>query len=261
MTIRTRNWIFILCMIYIGFLSIISFFVLFQKNAQGMHLTGSLLSMLNDLSNSQIIKGCLLSLCSEFVLVGIFFYFRRTASAEVFFLFIFIVVYPQEGILNIINILTDLRMPVYVMTLGYRLYFCLQFAGIFSLFSAGLFSNNFQYSKLEIFAGVVLLAAFTLAAFIPIDTTIESVHLFYFKEVLFLLIGIKILSVVNMLFAAYRQNSIDYIWIGVGTLLLIISREMQTYMTGPSWFGAGLLLFAMGITLYLRSLHKLYQWL
>ena len=261
MTIRTRNWIFVLGTIYVGLLAISTLLLFLHKNAADLGHAWTISSIWDNRNLVLLLKGTLLSIGSGVVLVCIFIYFRRTASAEVFFLFLFVVVYPQEGILSLIHFISDARMPVYIVTLGYRLYFCLQFTGVFSLFSAGLFSNNFQYSRLEIFAGVVLLAAFTLAAFIPIDTTIEAVHLFYFKEVLYLLVGIKILSVVNMLFAAYRQNSADYIFIGLGTALLIVSREMQTYTSGTVWFLSAVCLFGAGTILYLRSLHKLYQWL
>ncbi|MBN2509348.1 MAG: hypothetical protein JXB03_03690 [Spirochaetales bacterium] len=259
MTIRTRNWIFIFGILYVAFLFVLTlvFIVRYDDSLpSALHAspsTGNTIFFL--------VQASLVAACSHIILLCIFIYFRRTASAEVFFLFIFIMSYPQEAVLSCIHHLSIIHIPVYFLTIGYRFYFFLQFMGVFSLFSAGLFPNSFQYSKLEIFAGVVALAAFTLAAFVPIDTTFGTTRLLYFKEVFLLLIGIKILSVVNMLFAAYRQNSRQYSLIGLSTLMLIIAREIHSNLSGPTWLTVGIVLYITGSFIYLKSLHTVYQWI
>ena len=261
MTIKTRNWILTAGFFYNLLLAVVLAVLLSKLLFDLPSLSIREITAAFGYEAIATVRGLIFSLTALVIISLVFTNFRRTASAEVFFFFIFVITYPQEGILRLIYAVSNMNVPVYYITLGYRLFFFMQFMGVFSLFAAGLFSHTVQYTKLEISVGIILLAAFTLSAFIPIDSTVSNIHLFYFKEIWYLLIGVKVLSVLNLFFASFKQSSADYIWCGIAVIACIVSRDLQYYAQSVAHFILLYVLYIGGAWLYLNRVHCIYRWL
>ena len=260
MTIKTRNWIFIIGIIWMSILMVSLGWFLVQWLLSLPEI--ELETILRLAGTEQLItaKGLVFSLMGIIIAIFVFYFFRRTASAEVFFFFLYILSFPLEGILSWIYQLHYFQLPLYFITLGYRVFFFFQFMGIFSLFTAGLFSSGMEYTKLEISLGISLLAAFTLAAFMPVDSSVNAGELHYFEEAFYLMMGIKLLAIFNQFLASYKQNAVEFIACGIAIILLIAAREIRYSLQSLYWFAATVLCYTGGTWLFLTRIHKLYQW-
>jgi len=201
------------------------------------------------------------------LIASLFLYkrFRKTASPEIFFFILFLLSMGIEGGKIFPPVLRELQVPVYLYHLVIRLLYMARFFGIFSLFTAGLFANGMQYQKVSIAYGISLLTAFTLSSLLPVaeaslktDTGLDLVTI---GDVRIVMITLRILSVINFIVAWIRNNSREFLWLGLGGSIVLFGYELAL---GSDILWLRIVATAaiiIGIQLFSRRTHEIYLWI
>lgn len=191
--------------------------------------------------------------------------FRKTASPEIFFFILFLLSIGIEGARVFSPALKELQVPIYLYHLVIRLLYMARFFGTFSLFAAGLFANGMQYQKLSIAYGITLLTAFTLSSLLPVAEaslqTNTGIDLVIIRDVTVVLLTLRIMAIVNFLAAWIRNNSRDFLWLGLGGTMVLLGYEISLgseilWLRLPA---AAAMIF--GIVIFSRKTHEIYLWI
>ncbi len=245
MTLRLRNTIMILLTIaaFAGFLMILQSLV-----------RGGII--INEETLPKIISIVMLSLFSTIACIIIFFSFRNTASAEIFFFFVFIF----SLIFDIVK-LAD--FDLYGMTATRIIYYG-RFLGTLALFFAGLFTTGLEYQKMGITAVILFLLPIALVLVLPVDITSivagGTCEIGRFHEIVTALSVLNLMAVLNFFIAWQKNESGDYLLIAAGIFLAEAGREIIYYTQGIILPSAGFLLLAGGIVIMGLKTHRLYLW-
>lgn len=206
---------------------------------------------------------CELLFCASTIVI-LYFSFRKTASAEIFFFILFIVSMSFDS-LKMVHVLLD-AAPVapYFGTIVTRAIYFGRFFGVLSLFSCGLFATGLPYERLEVVFVAGMLLSLTLASTIPIDMTRSdswfAMPIGFAKEiqiVTWLLYGI---AVVNFVFAAHHSGNRNYLLVAAGVALVIGGRETLFYRLDVLSITISFVLLVTGATIVGERTHEIYLW-
>ncbi|ORC34694.1 hypothetical protein B4O97_12180 [Marispirochaeta aestuarii] len=267
MTLSLRNAIILLgagfnLLLLAGFCLSLSLLVPFPA---GVTEIREFLGTLASVYNADLIFLFILQLTSLISSLVLYKRFRKTASPEIFFFILFLLSMGIEGARVFPPALRELQVPVYLYQLVIRLLYMARFFGIFSLFTAGLFANGMQYQKVSIAYGISLLTAFTLSSLLPVaeaslqtDTGLDLVTI---GDVSIVMITLRILAVINFLVAWIRNNSRDFLWLGLGGSIVLFGYDLALG-SEVLWLrivaAAGII---VGINLFSRRTHEIYLWI
>lgn len=262
MTINTRNKIIITglsvaVLLLVGFL--ICVVLIFQSMTMasngpygGTSFTSILVSLLSEL---------LFSITAVTIL---YFSFRKTTSAEIFFFIIFLVTMTFDSMKAGFALLAVQNVsPFYGVLLTRMIYFG-RFLGTLVILAAGLFAHGAEYQRMEIYLGAAFLLSVSLSTAMPVDFTVFDGNLLYavgnsrelgIVSVLFLAFG-----VFNFLLYAIQNRSTDYALIGLGLALAVVGREMLFFMQGPIAPIAAFVMLIGGTTLFGERTHAVHLW-
>lgn len=260
MTIVLRNYI-----IFIGLLLslailiflIISIIFLLNENYQFTSLN-STINIFETMGSTYIIV--LFSVIFGFILR---FFFKKTISIEIFFFTLFIISLAFES-LKVIHIFLQMYdMPLFYGILVTRIVFSIRFFGIFCLLSSGLFSTGIQSQKFEFILGISFILAISLASSIPInDNFLPTLNYEPGNEKIFVasFVLIKIFSVLNFCWAAFKKHSGNYLAIAISIILIIIGRDMIFFLHNPIHSAIGTLIIIPGSIIFANRMHSIYLW-
>jgi len=153
--------------------------------------------------------------------------------------------------------------PFYGIMLTRVVYFG-RFLGTLAVLAGGLFSLGAEYQRMEIYVGVALLLAFTLASAVTVDMTETNEYLLYkigntrelnIIRVLFLCFG-----VFNYVLYAVQNSSRDHVLIAAGLSLVIVGRELLFTSRHPVALTVAFLLLVSGTTLFGERTHAVRLW-
>ncbi len=197
-------------------------------------------------------------------LLGLYLFFRKTPSPEVFF-FQFALLGFALSSLRVLSI----PLAMYVTSLFSlspltKFIFFGRLFSVMCLFLSGLFSTGLTFQK----QGTYLAAAFMLSAIIsvtlPVDCTRFSLPLMCsaggsvgFSLAFYVL---STFSVLNYLYAAGLHSNRDYMYNAIG-ILLVIAGMQCVYYFAPGMAGiAGLFLVITGTVIFAHRTHTIYLW-
>ena len=150
--------------------------------------------------------------------------------------------------------------PVSVSLLLTRVVYWGRFVGAFSLLAAALYCTELGYRKFFFVAGVVLLVAFAMAAYIPLDRTVFLAQLTWKlgdeQSVWFVNLAIVLLAVLTAAAAALTRRGPRLVRLAIGVVFLGACRELQFFAVQPAALATGLALQASGAILCLRAFRK-----
>jgi hypothetical protein len=198
-------------------------------------------------------------------MIFIYYFFEKTPSPEILFFSIFALSFAFE----VIRILVPLRIvndfPSVFLVISTRALLFFRYLGSFSLFAASVYAAGLGEQKQENIIFITILVTLTLALMIPVDglSWDSSLTPIYGYSSMFRMVdvGIMIITVISFLIASYSRGTREYVFIGLGSLLVLWGRALL--FSADTWLTPflGIALLVVGTWLICSQLHKVYLWL
>jgi len=210
---------------------------------------------------------CILAsvLYSFFSITLIYYFFEKTQSPEILYVVFFAVSFSFEALRLILPLSRVYELPsLYQLTASRIILFCRYF-GIFSLFTAGVFASGLKAQKQRSIIMVITVTTLIITLGVPIDTQAwdSSLNMINGYTSMFRLIeaGTFLITTINFFIAAWSRSSHEFVFIGAGSVLAFLGRNIL--LSTDTWAGLpiGLLFLVAGTWLICTRLHKVYLWL
>lgn len=194
----------------------------------------------------------------------LFIFFRKTTSPEILYLIISVLSFA----------FLSLRFPISLIIPGYymivppttiiRSYYFFYLFSISLFFLGGLFSNGIPFLKQNIILSVSFFISFTIALILPLnynDIVPVAPPLFSYHGMLSLFIRvIEVAAVINYLAAAKRNNNIQYIFLSLSLLLLLVGLESVYSLFSIPVIIIGIILYLTGLILFANRIYRIRLW-
>ncbi len=197
-------------------------------------------------------------------LLGLFLFFRKTPSPEVFF-FQFALLGFAFTSLRLIAIPASYYITSLfsLLPLTKFLFFGRLFA-VLCLFLSGLFSTGLTFQKQGVYLSTAFMIAMVIATIIPVDCTHFTLPLICdagkttgFTLAFYIL---SFFSILNYVYAAGLHSDRNYTY-NAGALVLVIVGMQLNYYFAHSWPGIlGLVLVILGTFIFAHRTHTIYLW-
>jgi hypothetical protein len=198
-------------------------------------------------------------------LILIYYFFEKTQSPEILFFAFFALSFAFE----VIRMLVPLQVihtvsPLY-LAMAFRILLFSRYFGIFSLFTASVYAAGLEVQKQQSVFLVITVAAMVIVMGVPIDTLSwdSSLSMINGHTSMFRLIeaGVLLITMVSFFISAYSRGSKEYVFIGVGSFLVLLGRNML--LSADTWISPApaLIFLALGTWLICTHLHHVYLWL
>jgi len=198
-------------------------------------------------------------------IIFIYYFFEKTQSPEILYVVIFAASLSIEVLRLILPMSRIYELPsLYHLTASRIILFCRYF-GIFSLFTAGVFAVGLKAQKQRNIIMVITVITLIITLGVPIDTQVwdSSLNMINGYTSMFKLIeaGTFLITTINFFIAAWSRSSHEFVFIGVGSIMAFLGRNVL--LSTDTWAGLpiGLLLLVTGTWLICTRLHKVYLWL
>ncbi|MDY7028868.1 MAG: hypothetical protein SVR04_11275 [Spirochaetota bacterium] len=203
------------------------------------------------------------ALCSG-VLLGLYLFFRKTPSAEVFFFHFALLGFALSS-LRILALPLSLQLTsLFSLQPFSKLIMFGRFFTILCLFLSGLFSTGLTFQKQGGYLLIVFVIALIISTLMPLDCTT-------FHPALVCRLGqdtgfsiayylISAFAVLNYVYASSLHSSRDYTFNALALLLVIAGMEICYHWAHLPAGIAGALLIAGGAVIFAQRTHAIYQW-
>jgi hypothetical protein len=205
-----------------------------------------------------------LTLFSFFSMLLIYYFFEKTQSPEIFFVIFFAASCSLEALRFILPLGRVYEIPsLYLLMAGRIILFCRYF-GIFSLVTASVYAAGFRAQKQGNVMMIITVTTLIITVGVPIDTEAwnSNLTMVYGYGSLLRLVeaGTFFLATISFFIAAWSRSSREFAFIGVGSALIFLGRNIL--LNADTWAGlTGLLFLIIGVWLICIMLHKIYLWL
>ncbi|GHU08464.1 hypothetical protein FACS1894151_04410 [Spirochaetia bacterium] len=198
-------------------------------------------------------------------LITIYFFFEKTHSVEILFFVFFALSLSFETARIIAPFCYAAGFPQVYMVIAARFLLFGRCFGVFSLFTASIYAAGMQMQKQSSIILVMITAGLIIALGIPIDgfswdssLAMVSGYSGAIRLVEFIL---TLISAAGFFVAAWSRASKEYVFVGIGSVLVLIGRNLL--INADNWVTPlpGLLLLVAGTYLICSQLHKVYLWL
>jgi hypothetical protein len=194
-----------------------------------------------------------------------YFSFEKTQSPEILFVVLFAASFSLESLRLIIPLGRTYEVPSLYMLMAARIILFGRYFGLFSLFTASVYAVGFKAQKQRNVITIIAVITLIIVLGVPIDTQAwdSSLNMITGYTSMFRLIetGAFLITTISFFIAAWLRSEQDFIFIGVGTALAFVGRNIL--LNAVTWAGLpfGLLFLAAGTWLICVRLHKIYLWL
>ncbi|MBN2652929.1 MAG: hypothetical protein JXR63_11145 [Spirochaetales bacterium] len=200
-----------------------------------------------------------------------FFYFRRTASTEIFFFLCFLATISFEALKPFSASFIAANMADYYILIFSKLIYFGYLLGSSFLLIGAFFSKGIDYKKNELIFALITITILYMVLKIPFYSMENFDNNFIFSPSLKneLFIG-SILAVVSgaiiYLHSGIKQANKDLILAGVGYIMLITSRELILQLPNfnsvyvPTIFLLLQIPLILGTFLFVKKIHNIYLW-
>jgi hypothetical protein len=196
--------------------------------------------------------------------ITIFISFRNTASAEIFFFYIFIFAVIFDTFKIAFLVLPPSEITLTYGMLATKLVYFGRFLGALSLFSAGLFATGLEYQRTGMVFIASIIASATLVWLLPVDSTSivpgNTWELGNFHEMIIAVGLFEAMGVINFLIAGMKSETLEYRIIAAGLLTAAAGREILYFIPGIILPAAGYAALVAGTVIFSRQVHRLYLW-
>jgi len=210
---------------------------------------------------------CILALVlySFLSMIFIYYFFEKTKSPEIFFVGLFQLSFSLEAFRLILPLMYVYDIPSFYALAASRVILFGRYFGIFSLFVASIYAAGYESQRQRYVITILIVTTLIIALGVPIDTQTwdSSLNMVngYISMFRIIEVGTFLITVVSFLIAAWSRGSREFAFIGAGSALAFLGRNIL--LNADTWAGlpAGLLLLAAGTWLICTKLHKFYLWL
>jgi hypothetical protein len=198
-------------------------------------------------------------------LILIYYFFETTNAREILFVALFVLSFAFEGFRIIIPLKMAYELSSVYLSMGCRALLFARYMGIFSLFAASVCAAGLEVQKQRHIFMLILVPALSIAMGIPIDALAWDSSLVMLSGYvsMFRLVetSIVLVTVLSFLISAYSRGAREYVFVGIGSLLVFLGRNFLIY--SDTWLTPlpGLLLLSAGTWLICSYLHRIYLWL
>ena len=207
----------------------------------------------------------LLALYSLLSIVFIYFFFEKTQAPEIFFVAFFAASFAPEVLRLVLPLGRVYEIPSLYLLMASRIILFGRYFGIFSLFAASVYAAGYQSQQQRNAVLIIVATALFVSLSVPVDTQTwdSSLTMISGYASMFGLIGIGtfLITVASFFIAARQRGSGEFIFIGIGSVLALIGRNIL--LRTDTWVGLpiGMLFLAAGTWLICTRLHRIYLWL
>ncbi|MDR1863123.1 MAG: hypothetical protein LBQ67_04290 [Treponema sp.] len=198
-------------------------------------------------------------------IILIYFLFEKTQSQEILFFSFFVLSLTVESFRIIIPLKIVYGFSAVYCVMAARVLVFSRYFGLFSLFASSICAAGLEVQKQRNTVMVAALTALVIAMGIPVDGLSWDSSLImltgYTKMFTIVEGSLLFFAVISFFIAAYNRGSRDYIFIGIGTLLVFIGRNIL--LNADAWLAPlpGLIILATGTWFFCTRLHQIYLWL
>jgi hypothetical protein len=206
-----------------------------------------------------------LVLYSFLTIILIFYFFEKTKSPEILFVVFFAVSFSLEALRLILPLGRVYDFPSLYSLAASRVILFGRLFGVFSLFTASIYGVGYEMQKQRYVIIIITVISLFISMGIPIDTQVwdSSLNMVIGYTTMFRLIdtGTFLITAISFFIAAWSHGSRGYVFIGVGSVLVFLGRNIL--LGADTWAGlpVGLPLLAAGTWLICTNIHKIYLWL
>jgi len=224
--------------------------------------TGKLLN-----SNLLAVHCCIsaLVLYSFFSIILIYFFFEKTQTPEILFVTFFAASFFLEALRLLLPLSHIYEIPSLYLLMVSRVILFGRCFGIFSLFTASVYAVGFKADKQRNVVLIIMVPTLIITLGVPIDTQVwdSSLNMIHGYVSIFKLIeaGTVLITTVSFFIAAWSRSSREFAFIGTGSALAFLGRNIL--LNTDIWAGLpiGLAFLIVGTWLICTRLHKIYLWL
>jgi hypothetical protein len=197
-------------------------------------------------------------------LIFIYYLFEKTQSVEVHFFIFFVFSFVFEALRLGIPSRIAFNLPGLLLGFSARtLVFC-RFFGVFSLFTASLFSAGLKIEKEEAVLFPLIIITLCLSMTVPINTFTYDTTLCLsngYPVIFRVMTGlVAFFSALSFFYGAWQSGTKEYYIIGAGALLAFIGRNFLLDADFYLLAAAGFILLGAGSCIICLYLRKLYLW-
>lgn len=201
-----------------------------------------------------------------FSLIGWFIirsYFKKTASAEMFFFMFFVISLSFETVRILQILLIIYEEAMFLGNLLTRIVFFGRFFGLLCLFFSGLFSSWLEFQRIGLVLSVSLLLPFALSSAVPVGTEIQADLMYILgsrNEVMLVVIALEVFCVLNYIFAAVFLKQKESLMVALGMAFVVGGRELMFFAPQLVFIIIGSICLILGSIVFGRKIHALYLW-
>jgi hypothetical protein len=195
----------------------------------------------------------------------IYYFFEKTQSPEILFFAFFVLSFAFEGARTMIPLKQAYDLPAVFLVMGTRVLLFGRYFGIFSLFTASVYASGLEIQKQGYVVFILAAATLMIALGVPVDglswdtsLAMLSGYMGMFRVVE---LGIVLITMMSFFISAYSRDSREYIFVGVGSLLVFLGRNML--LNADTWITPlpALVFLILGTWFICTQLHRVYLWL
>jgi hypothetical protein len=204
-------------------------------------------------------------LYSFFSIMLIYYFFEKTQSPEILYVVIFAASFSLEALRLVLPLGRVYELPSFYQLMASRIILFSRYFGIFSLFTASVFAGGVKAQKQRNIILIITVTTLIITLGVPIDTQVwdSSLNMINGYTSMFKLVeaGTFLITIISFFIAAWSRSSREFVFIGTGSILAFLGRNIL--INTDTWAGLpiGLLLLVTGTWLICTRLHKVYLWL
>ncbi|MDR2633370.1 MAG: hypothetical protein LBC51_07080 [Treponema sp.] len=195
----------------------------------------------------------------------IYRYFEKTHSPEILYIALFVLSFALEGSRIMVPLKLKYDLPSVYLIMASRVLLFGRYIGILSLFAASVYAAGLEVQKQSSMILIIIFSTLVITRGIPIDglSWDSSFRMISGYPAMFGILegGMVLITVVSFFISAYSRGAKEYIFIGIGSLLAILGRNLL--LGADTWITPfpGLAFLCIGTWFICTYLHRVYLWL
>jgi len=206
-----------------------------------------------------------LALYSLLSIALIYFFFEKTQSPEILFVAFFAASFSLEVLRLILPLGYVHEIPSLYVLAASRIILFGRYFGIFSLFAASVHAAGYQSQQQRSAIMIIVTTTLFVALSAPVDTQIWDSSLTMLSGYASMLrlvdVGILLITTASFFIATWPRGSREFIFIGIGSVLALLGRNILLHTDTWAGLPVGLLFLSVGTWLICKRLHRIYLWL
>lgn len=198
-------------------------------------------------------------------LVVIYRYFEKTHSPEILYIVLFVLSFALEGSRIMVPLKLTYELPSVYLIMASRVLLFGRYLGIFSLFAASVYAAGLEIQKQSTTILLIIFSTLAITRGVPIDglSWDSSFCMISGYPAMFRIVegGMVLITMVSFFISAYSRGTKEYIFIGIGSLLAMVGRNIL--LGSDTWISPfpGLAILCIGTWFICMYLHRVYLWL